>query len=122
MKEANGERGAAVTLRWDERPLAGIAPVTLLASKQYRRVRGPQTIAQMPHLGAHSEAMLNRVGVTTVDQLRALGSVAAYLLLRRSAEKVTERLLWSLEASLSSVRISQISSERRAEILRAVAP
>jgi DNA transformation protein len=120
LKDANGER-FDVTHRWDEWPLAGIARVTLKPSKQCRRVSGPQTIAQMPHLGAHSEAMLHRAGVTTVDQLRALGSVAAYLLLRRCTEKVTDRLLWSLEASLSSVRISQISSERRAEILRAVA-
>jgi DNA transformation protein len=122
LNDADGESVAVVTGGPDEWLLVGVAAVTLKASKQHRRVKGPQTIAQMPHLGTHSEAMLHRVGVTTVDQLRALGSVAAYLLLRRSAENVTDRLLWSLEASLSNVRIAHISKERRAEILRAVAP
>jgi DNA transformation protein and related proteins len=122
VKDSDRESAEVVTGRPHEQLLAGIAAVTPKASKQYRRVMGPQTIAQMPHLGTHSEAMLHRVGVTTIDQLRTLGSVAAYLLLRRSAEKVTDRLLWRLEASLSNVRISQISPDRRAEMLRAVAP
>lgn len=77
-------------------------------------------ISDLKGLGPKSQAMLARVGITSVDQLRATGSVAAYCLAKRANAKVSLNLLWGLEAALTGQPWQEIARVHRTSLLLAV--
>jgi DNA transformation protein len=79
-----------------------------------------QTISNLKGLGPRSQEMLARAGIFTVDQLRELGSVEAYVRTKRSNNGVSLNLLWALEAALSSVPWQQVAREHRTSLLLAL--
>jgi DNA transformation protein and related proteins len=80
----------------------------------------PDAIESLANLGPQSAAMLARVGITTLDQLRALGSVAAYAKARRAGQGVSLNLLWALEGALTGVHWQQVAREDRTRLLMAL--
>ena len=58
-------------------------------------------IADLPTLGPKSQVMLANAGITTVEQLRQLGSVAAFVQVKRSGANASLNLLWALEGALT---------------------
>lgn len=60
--------------------------------------------AQLPNLGPKSQEILAAVGINSVEQLRELGSIAAYALAKKSGANVSLNLLWALEAALTGKR------------------
>ena len=65
--------------------------------------------------------MLGRVGIDSVGQLKAMGTVATYLRLKQAGEAASLPLLYALEAGVSGCRITDISAARRAELVAVVA-
>lgn len=62
---------------------------------------GPQTpVAELRSLGPASGIWLNDVGIYTHADLRRLGAVAAYRLVKAQRPKVSRNLLYALEAAL----------------------
>lgn len=62
---------------------------------------GPQTpVAELRSLGSASGIWLNEVGIYTHADLRRLGAVAAYRLVKAHRPKVSRNLLYALEAAL----------------------
>ena len=57
-------------------------------------------IEELRNIGPKSGAWLRECGICTVEDLRSLGSVAAYQLVARSRRRVSLNLLWALEAGL----------------------
>ena len=55
---------------------------------------------QIRNLGTVSRQWLESVGIRTIEDLRRIGSVAAYALVRQAEPRVSLNLLWALEASL----------------------
>ena len=78
------------------------------------------SISSLPNLGPKSQEMLQDAGVHTVEQLRELGAVAAYVLTRRNGAKVSLNLLWALEGALTGLPWQQVAREHRASLLLAL--
>jgi DNA transformation protein len=79
-----------------------------------------ESIADLPALGPKSQAMLARAGITSVAQLRRLGSVAAYVRARRANPGVSLNLLWALESALTGQPWQEVAREHRTSLLLAL--
>lgn len=77
-------------------------------------------LARLPNLGPASAAMLQAAGITTLEQLRTLGSVAAYEQVRRSGARVSLNLLWALEGALTAQPWQTVAREHRTSLLLAL--
>jgi DNA transformation protein len=64
--------------------------------------------------------MLARAGITSVEQLRALGAVAAYAKTRASNPGVSINLLWALEGALTGQPWQKVAREERTSLLLAL--
>lgn len=79
-----------------------------------------KTISELKSLGPKSQEMLARTGITTIDQLRDLGSVEAFVRTRRVAPGVSLNLLWALESALSGEPWQEVARLHRTSLLLAV--
>ena len=77
-------------------------------------------ITDLPGLGEKSRAMLARAGIATVDQLRALGAVAAFARVKRVDPRASLNLLWGLESALTGVPWQVVAREHRGSLLLAL--
>jgi len=75
-------------------------------------------ISELPNLGPKSEEMLVRAGITTLQQLRALGSVRAYIEVCRSGSSPSLNLLWALEGALTDRSWQRVEKEDRLSLLQ----
>ncbi|KQW44575.1 MULTISPECIES: TfoX/Sxy family protein [unclassified Roseateles] len=80
----------------------------------------PDAIESLANLGPKSAEMLASVGITTLDQLRALGSVAAYAKAKRAGQDVSLNLLWALEGALTGADWRVVAREHRTRLLMAL--
>lgn len=81
---------------------------------------GDESIAGLNGLGPKSQEMLARAGITSVEQLRALGAVAAYAKTRASNPGVSINLLWALEGALTGQPWQKVAREERTSLLLAL--
>ncbi len=58
-------------------------------------------IKNLRNLGPRSAEMLARAGIVSEKQLRTLGSVSAFLAVKRAGCSPSINLLWALEGALS---------------------
>lgn len=54
-------------------------------------------IADLPNFGPKSQQMLAQAGIHTIEQLRELGAVRAYLQVKRARNGADLNLLWAME-------------------------
>lgn len=78
------------------------------------------SIAALPYMSPVSVAMLSRIGIETISQLRSIGAVEVYAKLKQCGEAASLPLLYALEAGASGSTISDISAVRRAELIAVV--
>lgn len=74
-------------------------------------------ISDLSGLGPKSREMLARAGITTLAQLRELGSVAAYVQTRRCNPNASLNLLWGLESVLTGMHWREIARTERTRLL-----
>ena len=79
-----------------------------------------QPIAELPGLGPRSETMLAGAGITSVAQLRRLGSVRAYLKVKATGANASLNLLWALEGALTGLPWQVVAREHRLSLLLAL--
>lgn len=77
-------------------------------------------LAALPNLGPKSQAMLAGAGITTLDELRRLGSVAAYARVKATGANASLNLLWALEGALCGQRWQDVAREHRTSLLLAL--
>lgn len=80
----------------------------------------PMSIADLPNLGPKSQQMLALAGVTSVEQLQSLGSVATYVLVKRSGGNPSLNLLWALEGVLTGLPWQVVARDHRTSLLLAL--
>lgn len=81
----------------------------------------PPSIQGLSGLGPQSQAMLARAGITSLPQLQALGSMAAFVQTRRAHPgRVSLNLLWALEAALASDHWQNVARHHRTRLLMAL--
>jgi DNA transformation protein len=78
------------------------------------------TIADLPNLGPKSQQMLERAGVRSYEQLRGLGSVAAFVRVKQSGVEPSLNLLWALEGALTGLPWQVVARDHRASLLLAL--
>lgn len=77
-------------------------------------------LSQLPNLGPKSEAILRSAGIHSVEDLRSMGSVAAYSIARRIDRTVSLNLLWALEGALTGLPWQVVAREHRTSLLLAL--
>jgi DNA transformation protein len=60
------------------------------------------------------------VGVTTLAQLRRMGSIAAYVKARKVGKGVSLNLLWALEGALTGQHWREVARQSRTSLLMAL--
>jgi DNA transformation protein and related proteins len=76
-----------------------------------------ERLAELPNLGPKSQRMLALAGITTLAQLRELGSVAAYARAKQAGGNVSLNLLWALEGALTGLPWKTVAREHRTSLL-----
>jgi DNA transformation protein len=74
-------------------------------------------IAELPNLGPKSQQMLVASGIQSVAQLRELGSVAAYAMVKARHKSASLNLLWALEGALCGMPWQEVAREHRTSLL-----
>jgi len=85
-----------------------------------RSAQSRQGLAAVANLGPKSSAVLAQAGVTSLDQLRKLGSVKAFSLAKRVQPSVTLNLLWALEGAILGQSWQSVAREHRTSLLLAL--
>lgn len=78
------------------------------------------SIGDLPGLGPRSQQMLASAGITRFAQLRQLGSVAAFAMVRRLEPGASLNLLWALESALSGEPWQAVARKHRTSLLLAL--
>ena len=82
---------------------------------------GPkESPAVLPGLGPKSEQALRAAGIATVGQLRSLGSVQAYLKVKKHWPNASLNLLWALEGAIAGLPWQVVAKEHRLSLLLAL--
>ena len=78
-------------------------------------------LAHLPNLGPASSKMLRAAGIADLAQLRALGAVRAFALVRRSQPQASLNLLWALESALTGIPWQEVARWQRERLLAELA-
>lgn len=77
-------------------------------------------IAGLQNLGPKSQSMLEAVGIESIEELQALGSVRAYARVQASGANASLNLLWALEGALTGLPWQVVAREHRLSLLLAL--
>ena len=74
---------------------------------------------KLRNIGPKSAAWLRQVGLRTREDLTAVGTVEAFMRVKRAGFKPTLNLLYAIEGALQDCHWQEISEERRGELILA---
>lgn len=74
-------------------------------------------IADLPNFGPKSQEMLAQAGIKTIEQLRDLGSVRAYVQVKRAGTNASLNLLWAMEGALTGQHWQVVAKQERLRLL-----
>jgi DNA transformation protein and related proteins len=94
-------------------------PASQLSSGRLSKQLSDQ-LGDLPGLGPRSSEMLHSAGITSVQQLRQLGSVVAFHQVQATGLRPSLNLLWALEGALTGEHWQRISREHRTSLLLAL--
>ena len=77
-------------------------------------------IAKLRNLGQHSQEMLATAGIKTESQLRAKGSAAAFVAVKRAGCTPNLNLLWAIEGALTDRHWKEVAKNDRLSLLTQV--
>lgn len=73
-------------------------------------------LSKLPNQGKELERQLNEVGITTADQLIALGAQQAWLKIRAVDPSACIHRLYALEGAIQGIKKSELSPDKKAEL------
>ncbi len=73
-------------------------------------------LAQLPNIGKVVEEQLQQVGITTYEELKAIGSKGAWLKIQAMDPSACIHRLYALEGAIEQIKKNQLSSEKKAEL------
>lgn len=77
-------------------------------------------LAAVANLGPRSAEALVAAGISGFDELKRLGSVAAYAKVKQAEPRVTLNLLWALEGAITGLPWRVVAKEHRTSLLLAL--
>jgi DNA transformation protein len=78
------------------------------------------SLAKLANLGPKSAQFMQRAGITSFEQLKRLGSVRAYSMVKDVEPSVSLNLLWALEGAISGLHWQEVAKEHRTSLLLAL--
>ncbi len=72
---------------------------------------------KLRNIGPKGMAWLRQTGVRTLDDLKAVGALSAFVRVRRAGFKPSLNLLYALEGAILDCHWQQIPDERRGELI-----
>jgi DNA transformation protein and related proteins len=106
---------------WDDRRWLNQLVRATFDSLPAPKLPGPRAaLSSLPNLGPKSQEMLATAHITTVAQLRKLGSVGAYAQVKQAHAKASLNLLWALEGALTNLPWQVVAREHRTSLLLAL--
>lgn len=75
------------------------------------------TAVKMRNIGPKSAAWLRQVGLRTLDDLAAVGTVEAFMRVKRAGFKPGLNLLYAIEGALLDCHWQEVPEERRHELI-----
>ena len=75
------------------------------------------TTAKMRNIGPKSAAWLRQVGLRSLDDLAAVGTVEAFMRVKRAGFKPGLNLLYAIEGALLDCHWQEVPEERRHELI-----
>ncbi|RDZ26251.1 TfoX/Sxy family protein [Lysobacter silvisoli] len=75
--------------------------------------------AKLRNIGPKSAAWLRQVGLRSHEDIAAVGTVEAFMRVKRAGFKPTLNLLYAIEGALLDCHWQEISDERRNELIQA---
>ncbi len=78
------------------------------------------SLGERTGLGPKSQDMLAQAGITTVEQLRKLGSIEAYVRTKKANTSASLNLLWGLESAITGEHWRDVARNRRTSLLLAL--
>jgi len=73
-----------------------------------------------PGLGPKSCEMLLLAGIASLDQLREIGAVGAYVMVKRAGCKPSLNFLWGLESAITGEHWRDVAKNHRTSLLLAL--
>lgn len=73
-------------------------------------------LSKLPNIGKEVERQLNLVGITTYEQLNAIGAEEAWLKIQQIDDSACIHRLLALEGALQGVKKSLLADERKAQL------
>jgi len=80
----------------------------------------PDDTGSLRSLGPKSQAMLARAGIQSATELRRIGSVAAYVRVKRAGCNASLNLLWGLESALCGLPWQEVARVHLTSLLLAL--
>lgn len=77
----------------------------------------PNSLTQMPNIGRVVAEKLLQVGITTPEELKAIGSEQAFIRLQTIDETACFSMLQGLEGAVQGIRWHNLPKERKSELL-----
>jgi DNA transformation protein len=78
------------------------------------------SLAKLANLGPKSAQFMQRAGITSIEQLKHLGSVRAYSMVKKVEPSASLNLLWALEGALTGLHWQEVAKEHRTSLLLAL--
>ena len=75
------------------------------------------TAAKLRNIGPKSMAWLRQTGVRSLDDLKAVGALAAYVRVKRAGFRPSLNLLYALEGAILDCHWQDIPEERRTQLV-----
>lgn len=69
------------------------------------------------NVGPKSAAWLRQVGIRTEDEVKSIGSIEVFFKVKKAGFKASLNLLYALEGAVLGCHWTEVSSERRSELL-----
>ncbi len=73
-------------------------------------------LAKLPNIGKMVEEQLNRVGITTVEELKAAGAKQAWLKIQEIDESACIHRLLALEGAIRNVKKVELPDDVKADL------
>ena len=75
-----------------------------------------EEVAKLRNLGFKSAEMLANVGVTNAEQIRRLGSIGCFLLVKSAIPSISLNLLWAIEGFLLDLDWRDLPDARKNDL------
>ncbi len=101
----------------DPQTLVHLSSFSLQAARQEKVQRQHEKrLKDLPNITCHLEVMLMEAGISTQEELRALGAQQAWLRIRKKKKYLSVKLLYALEGAIAGAHEATLPVQRRQEL------